>query len=114
VFCLITNSFDLFTFVIIYFALFSSFVIFVSFSLNLFSWGRGGGKSRDCSVGIEATGWTAEEQGFYSRQTIEASLNFSTASRPALGPIRRVPAPLSPGVERRGRKADHSLHVVPR
>jgi hypothetical protein len=59
-------------------------------------------RSRDSSVSI-AMGY-----GLNGR----SSILYSTESRPALGPTQPpnqwVPAPLSPGVKRPGREADHS------
>jgi hypothetical protein len=58
-----------------------------------------------------ATGWKAEWLEVESRRN-KISL-LSTSSRPVFGPtqppIQWVPGPLSPGVKRLGREADHSL-----
>jgi hypothetical protein len=61
------------------------------------------GAGMDSSVGI-ATGW------FHSRQC--KIFLFSTASRPALGPIQPpiqwIPGAISPEIKRQGREANHT------
>jgi hypothetical protein len=69
-------------------------------------------RSRDSSVGI-ATGYGLDDQGVgVELPGGGKNFHFSTSSRPALGstqpPIQWVPGPLSPGVKRPGREADHS------
>jgi hypothetical protein len=68
------------------------------------------GRSRDSVVGI-ATGYELDGRVVGVRVPIGARI-FSTASRPAQGPIRPpiqwVREALSPGVKRQRREADHS------
>jgi hypothetical protein len=64
-----------------------------------------------------ALDYVLDDRGFESRQGLSIFL-LTTAFRPALGPtqpsIQWVPGALSPGVNRPGREADHSPHIVPR
>jgi hypothetical protein len=68
------------------------------------------GRIRDSVVGI-ATGYGLGNRGVGVRVPVGSRI-FSTSSRLALGstqpPIQWVPGPLSPGVKRQGREADHS------
>jgi hypothetical protein len=54
-----------------------------------------------------ALGYGLNDRGFESRPGLEIFL-FITVSRPALGPIQRVPGTLSLRAKRPGREADHS------
>jgi hypothetical protein len=67
---------------------------------------------RDSVLGI-ATGYRLDDRGFGVRVPVGARIFSSTLSTPFLGPtqppIQGVPGPLSPGVKRPGREADHSL-----
>jgi hypothetical protein len=68
-------------------------------------------KSRDSSVQRWATGWEIGVLGFDSWRGLGIFL-FTTVSRTALGstqpPNQWVQGPLSWGVKRQGREADHS------
>jgi hypothetical protein len=63
------------------------------------------------AVGI-ATGFGLGDRGFGVESSRVKNFHFSTSSKPTLGPthppIQWVPRPLSPGVKRKGREADHS------
>jgi hypothetical protein len=76
-----------------------------------------GGLIRDSLIGI-ALGYGLADRGSSVRFPAGApNFLFTTVSRMALGPtqppIQWVPGPLSLGIKRPGREADHS-HLVPR